>query len=382
MHLFSSRSFIFALLSCLCLGAGSGLFAFTNGDFEAGSTTGWTVDYGPGSVSPTVTVLNGGFAPYTNSNLNCVDQGAYSCELFSGAGGSGTTFARISQSDLITSSNSILQFRYAGVVNGTHSASGSPLQDASVEVTVSSTSTVIYQAIYRYASSPAPLVDDGVSPWKHLPWTTITIDLSAYMGTTVTFSFAAVDCLQGGHSCYAYVDGFVLLPPTPTVTPTFTQTFTRTITETCTETPSSTVTPTATETPTFSVSPTITLTSTYTLTWTPSQTFTITLTPTPTPLDLRLTLLPANPDPAKDEVWIPYFLSVDADVHIQVWTVAGELARSMHPGWRRAGVNEDPWDLKNEAGNKVGSGIFIYRVQALSARDELMQDYRKCAVSR
>jgi hypothetical protein len=124
------------------------------------------------------------------------------------------------------------------------------------------------------------------------------------------------------------------------------------------------------------VSPTITLT------FTASDTPTITLTPTPTPPPLHLKLLPPNPNPAKDDMWIPYHLSVDADVSIQIWTVAGELTRSLHPGWRRTGYNEDVWDLKNEAGNKVGSGIFVYRVQAHSARDELLQDFKKCAVAR
>jgi hypothetical protein len=400
----------FFLFLCLCVGA-SPVFAFTNGGFETGDTTGWVIDYGYGaSLSPTVNVVGPGFAPNTNNNLQQVDSGNWSCELFSGAGGLGTTFARISQSDIISASNAILQFRYAGVLDGTHANQGTPLLDSSVVVTVSDTASVIYQATYRYASSPAPLVDDGVPPFKHLPWTTINVDLTAYIGSTVTVSFAAVDCLLGGHSSHAYVDGFSFVPPTPTptitptfsisptftvsptfsvtstitptfsITPTWSMSYTSTISPSLTATPSNS--PTATQTPTLSASPTSTLSVTHSRTPTFSCTSTVTLTPTPTPRPLLLKLLPPNPSPARDASWLPYFLSADADVSIQVWTVAGEPVRTLHPGWRMAGYREDVWDLKNEAGVQVGSGIFIYRLRAISARGEQQQDFGKCAVAR
>jgi hypothetical protein len=385
--------------------------AFTNGGFETGDTTGWVIDYGYGSaVSPTVNVLGPGFAPNTNNNLSRVDSGSWSCELYSGLGGAGTTFARISQSDIINGGNAILQFRYAGVLDGTHAGQGTPLLDSSVVVTVSDTAAVIYQATYRYASSPAPLVDDGVPPFKHLPWTTINVDLSAYIGTTVTVSFAAVDCLLGGHSSRAYVDGFSFVSPTatPTITPTFsispTYTISPTITLTSTITPTPTITPTWSVSFTSTISPTLTATPSYsptatmtatttcsftqTLSVTHSPTTTVTFTPTitptltPTPRPLLLKLLPPNPSPARDKSWLPYFLSTDADVDIEVWTMAGEPVRILHPGWRLAGYREDVWDLKNEAGNPVGSGIFIYRLRARSGRGETQQDFGKCAVAR
>lgn len=185
---------------------------------------------------------------------------------------------------------------------------------------------------------------------------------------------------------------------TPTVTPTFsvTQTFsvspsfsvsptfsvTPTITLTRTLTPTLTLTNTFSITQTFSVSPTFSVTPTISFSPTFSMTSTITPTLTPTPRPLQLKLLPANPDPAATEAWLPYFLSTDADVDIQVWTVAGEKVRGWTAGWRLAGYREERWDLMNEAANKVGSGIFIYRIRARSPAGEEKFDFAKCAVSR
>ncbi len=50
----------------------------------------------------------------------------------------------------------------------------------------------------------------GGSPWAdggyYKPWTTVTIDLSAYVNQTMTIWFITQDCTLGGHFGYAYID--------------------------------------------------------------------------------------------------------------------------------------------------------------------------------
>ena len=38
------------------------------------------------------------------------------------------------------------------------------------------------------------------------PWTPVSVDLSAYVGQTITAQFIASDCVQGGHGGYMYID--------------------------------------------------------------------------------------------------------------------------------------------------------------------------------
>lgn len=403
----------------LVLFLGSPLHAIVNGNFETGDLTGWTVTTNAigSSVTPLVSVVNGGTAPGTAGGLNQVYAGAYSCKIYSGWGGSNhSTWARVSQSDVVTAANANLSFQIAAVLDGSHSAT--PSLDAYTELMVSTTSTVIFQGTYNYSAAPAALVNDGVANKKHLPWTPMFIDLSAYIGSTVTVSFSAYDCQPSGHDTTAYLDGFILSPPTftstitvtstisptCTISPTFsvspTYTMTPTITETPTVTPTFSDSPTDTDTPTITdtftysptftdtptASPTFTVTPTFSITSSVTATFTrtVTLTNTPTPPPLKLHLLPPNPSPSNgaELLWIPYQLTVDADVSIDVWTVAGERARHLNAGHQSAGTHEEAWDQKNEGGAPVASGIFIYRVRATSAKAEVDEGYMKCAVTR
>lgn len=170
--------------------------------------------------------------------------------------------------------------------------------------------------------------------------------------------------------------------PTPTITPTFTQTLTYSIT------PSHTVTPTYTITLSHTVTSTLTVTNsfTYSPTLTPTPTitpsFTVTPTLTPTTPPLTLILHPPNPNPSNNGVWLPYSIGTNADVDIQVWTISGEPVRELKPGFQLLGTHEEFWDHRNEAGNKVGSGIYVYRVKARSLAAEERKEFGKCAVAR
>lgn len=411
---------IFSILGLLLLSPAAN--AFVNGDFESGNLAGWTVTRGfntflyPGSqFAVTVTA---GFAPNTNNNLNEIYQGNYACKLVSGAGDlNHEDWIRISQSDTISASNAILQFNYAAVLDGSHQFT--PNSDAYVQVDVLGTTTTIYSVQYSYASSPAPLVNDGIPNKRHLPWTQLYFDLSAYIGQVVTLQFTAYDCSQGGHDAIAYVDGFQFVPPSPTrtpsatitpthtATPTITQTYTitpthtfsptvspthsitetHTITETFSATPSfshsPTLSATMTASPTSTVTPSFSHSPTHSITLTPSHTSTITITLTPTPRPLILKLLPPSPNPtSEDYIWLGFYISVDSEVDIDIFTVSGEWVKHMDAQFTREGYAERKWELRNDAGNKVASGTYIYRVRAISGKGEVESDFSKCAVIR
>lgn len=174
------------------------------------------------------------------------------------------------------------------------------------------------------------------------------------------------------------------LTDTPTISPT------RTPSATQTASPSPTLTATASATRTITGSPTDTQTPLPSATITPTPTQTQTLPPTPvpptpteTPPPLLLSPLPPSPHPAgNDGVHIAYRLSVDSQVDIKIFDIAGETVRSLDPFPGLRGTDEEFWDLKNSTGSPVSSGIFIARVQATSAANEVQVVYIKVAVAR
>lgn len=82
------------------------------------------------------------------------------------------------------------------------------------------------------------------------------------------------------------------------------------------------------------------------------------------------TMLHQNyPNPFIPDTWVPYQLKDDADVVIKIYTVTGQLVRTLNPGHKPAGFYTAKdraayWDGKNEAGEHVASGIYFYAIQA------------------
>jgi len=75
------------------------------------------------------------------------------------------------------------------------------------------------------------------------------------------------------------------------------------------------------------------------------------------------------PNPFNPETWIPYQLAGDVDVIIRICDVTGKLISTLDLGHKPAGayITKDKaayWDGKNEAGERVASGIYFYSVQA------------------
>jgi hypothetical protein len=80
-------------------------------------------------------------------------------------------------------------------------------------------------------------------------------------------------------------------------------------------------------------------------------------------------LLQNYPNPFNPETWIPYQLHEANEVVIRIHNVSGELVRELRLGYKSAGqyMTQDRsayWDGRNEAGERVSSGVYFYNIQA------------------
>ena len=89
------------------------------------------------------------------------------------------------------------------------------------------------------------------------------------------------------------------------------------------------------------------------------------LTPIERPLK---TQLHANyPNPLNPETWIPYQLAEDTEITIRIYNASGQVVRTIFTGNQAAGyyLNRSKaayWDGKNEFGEQVASGVYVYEL--------------------
>ena len=82
------------------------------------------------------------------------------------------------------------------------------------------------------------------------------------------------------------------------------------------------------------------------------------------------TLLLANyPNPFNPETWIPYQLSIPADVSISIYAVNGKLVQTLELGHQPVDIYESRdravyWDGRNTLGEPVASGVYFYTLNA------------------
>ena len=75
-------------------------------------------------------------------------------------------------------------------------------------------------------------------------------------------------------------------------------------------------------------------------------------------------LAPARPNPVLGTTEIRYQLPSSALVHIQVYNVAGQLVKTLVEGKQNAGYKSVTWNGRNDQGARVGSGVYLYRMEA------------------
>ncbi|MEW5766144.1 MAG: right-handed parallel beta-helix repeat-containing protein [bacterium] len=84
---------------------------------------------------------------------------------------------------------------------------------------------------------------------------------------------------------------------------------------------------------------------------------------------LKTTLRQSYPNPLNPEVWIPFALLAETNVTIKIYTLSGELVRTLDLGKLEAGTYTSKsraayWDGKDSNGHEVASGVYLYQLIA------------------
>ena len=83
----------------------------------------------------------------------------------------------------------------------------------------------------------------------------------------------------------------------------------------------------------------------------------------------RTALLPNYPNPFNPETWIPYHLARESEVRISMYNAKGILVRHLDLGLQPEGFYTDKhhaayWDGRNDGGELLASGVYIYVFRA------------------
>ena len=83
----------------------------------------------------------------------------------------------------------------------------------------------------------------------------------------------------------------------------------------------------------------------------------------------RNALLQNFPNPFNPETWIPFRLADESDVTIRIYNSTGQLVRRLSPGVIPAGDYASQskaiyWDGRNQIGEPVSSGVYLYTINA------------------
>ncbi|MBU1599351.1 T9SS type A sorting domain-containing protein, partial [bacterium] len=80
-------------------------------------------------------------------------------------------------------------------------------------------------------------------------------------------------------------------------------------------------------------------------------------------------LLQSFPNPANNGCYIPFKLSADSNVTVEVYNILGQKVRTIEAGQRKADfyIKKEKalfWDLTNDQGQKVSDGLYFYQLRA------------------
>lgn len=189
-----------------------------NTDFELGNFTGWNARTGTCCpiVLPTSgfavnrhTIMTQGVDPRTCGGLRTVYQGTYSARL--GNERIGAQAEGLSYLLTVTPATTIIRYAYAVVFQDpNHLPADQPRFQSRVRLANGSVIPCTDYTVTAASNLPgfqycAPTPPDTVSvAWRD--WTEVAVDLSAYVGQTVTLEFETGDCRLRGHYGYGYID--------------------------------------------------------------------------------------------------------------------------------------------------------------------------------
>jgi hypothetical protein len=78
----------------------------------------------------------------------------------------------------------------------------------------------------------------------------------------------------------------------------------------------------------------------------------------------KFALFDAVPNPFNPRTTISFALPAASHVELSVYDVSGRLVATLLDENRPAGTHRVEWDGRNRAGERVASGVYLYRIQA------------------
>jgi len=230
------KKLISLLATVMFLSASPAFALFTNGGFETGDLTGWTIDYGERTSNSGFAVdwASTGVDPdpvagvWTASSTmlgQTADINPYNGNYMARINDSYGYYhaTKISQtSSPITATDEKLFVNWgAALVNPTNYAHGNHEPYFNIRVLVGATEVASYFA----ASSSGGFINIGndvslPSPGDIMYRTgTWEFDLTSYVGQSITIEMIVADCSEGGHGGYAFLDGIGTTYQPPNVIP-------------------------------------------------------------------------------------------------------------------------------------------------------------------
>jgi hypothetical protein len=77
-----------------------------------------------------------------------------------------------------------------------------------------------------------------------------------------------------------------------------------------------------------------------------------------------ITFAPAFPNPARGSLTLRFVLPREAQFNLTIYDVAGRRVRDLAAGQRPAGEHTLAWDMRDDNGREVSSGIYFARLDA------------------
>jgi gliding motility-associated-like protein len=195
---------------------GSALAQCPNADFEMGNFTNWQGRTGTccpintptnGIVAGRHTIMTGaGIDPNSCGQVPVVAPGStFSARL--GNSGTGSQAERLLYTFNVTAQSNLIIYKYAVIMEspGDHSAAEQPRFEVRVRDQNGNTIPCTFYQIAAGGNNPTPGFAN-CGNWRYKTWTTVGVDVTAYIGQNVTVDFATGDCDLGAHAGYAYID--------------------------------------------------------------------------------------------------------------------------------------------------------------------------------
>ncbi len=185
-----------------------------NPDFELGNLTNWSGFTGnccpitastPGIVPGRHTIMSGtGKDPHSQNNIPVLAPGGSNFSVRLGNDNSGSEAEKLIHKFKVTPQSTSFTYQYAVVLQDPqHEPSAQPR----FEVTVKDQSgTIIPCGFYSVTAAGNIPGFISIGDIRYRKWATVGVDLSKYMGQTVSIEFTTGDCSYGGHFGYAYID--------------------------------------------------------------------------------------------------------------------------------------------------------------------------------